>query len=41
MLPSQVEIVSSLPMNTNGKVLKSALRQQALQNLSLEPAMIG
>ncbi len=42
MVPIQVEILSTLPMNTNGKVLKSTLRQQALQNLSPDkPDIIG
>lgn len=31
MIPAGVEVVKSLPMNVNGKVMKSALRQMALE----------
>lgn len=32
MVPSQVTILKSLPMNSNGKIVKSVLREQVTQN---------
>lgn len=38
MVPQEVVILKNLPLNDNGKVLKSVLRQQALEQSTPQPA---
>lgn len=38
MVPHEVVILKNLPLNENGKILKSVLRQQALAERALQPA---
>lgn len=41
MVPYDVVVLKSLPLNENGKVLKSVLRQQALEEHDVQVAQVG